>query len=137
MSTSPPLQSYMAHSNNVTISGFSMGAFLATNIATIYSSHFTGVGVIAGGAYGLSDIWDFENRNMDDTALAHKVQKIVNESFQKHEIDDPKYLKKHRVYCQVNTGDTNIWPRKQTTILKFYENLGASVSSDTIASQDH
>ena len=73
MATSPPLQSYMAHSNNVTISGFSMGAFLATNIATIYSSHFTGVGVIAGGAYGLSDIWDFENRNMDDTALAQKV----------------------------------------------------------------
>ena len=69
MATSP-LQAYGAYSNNVTISGFSMGAFLATNIATIYSSHFTGVGVIAGGAYGLSDIWDFENRNMDDTALA-------------------------------------------------------------------
>ena len=58
MAASPPLQAYMAHSNNVTISGFSMGGFLATNIATIYSSRFTGVGVIAGGGFGLSDIWD-------------------------------------------------------------------------------
>ena len=58
MATSPQLHSYMAHSNNVTISGFSMGGFLATNIGAIYSSHFTGIGCIGGGAYGLSDIWD-------------------------------------------------------------------------------
>ena len=81
MTTSPPLLAYMAHSNNVTISGFSMGGFLAANIATIYSSHFTGLGVIAGGAYGLSDIWDQENKNMDDTALAQKVQRIVTQNF--------------------------------------------------------
>ena len=72
---------------------------------------------------------------MDDIALAQKIQRIVTENFKKGEIDDPKNLKKHRVYAQVNTLDSNIWPRKQTAILKFYSNLGASVSSDIIASE--
>lgn len=75
-----------------------MGAFLAANIATIFSSHFTGLGSFAGGPFGLSDIWQLDNRNMDDTALAKRARGLVEEGFKKHEVDNPKNLKNHRVY---------------------------------------
>jgi len=74
---------------------------------------------------------------MDDTALAKRARGRVEDGFKKREVDDPANLKKHRVYVQVNEGDTNIWPRKNTAVIKFYQNEGASVTNDTFNSPEH
>ena len=47
---------YGAFENNVTMSGFSMGAFMTTELGVIYSSKFSGLGVVGGGLYGLSEL---------------------------------------------------------------------------------
>ena len=84
---------YGAFENNVTISGFSMGAFMTTELGVIYSSKFSGLGVVGGGVYGLSDL-DASNKPLDDNALAAKAEIIVQNNFNNGEIDDPQNLKK-------------------------------------------
>jgi len=46
------LPSFGAESFSVTISGFSGGSYLATQIDVIYSDLIKGVGMIEGGSYG-------------------------------------------------------------------------------------
>ena len=42
-----------ANPDNVSISGYSLGAFMAMEMGVIFSSKFKGVGIFGGGTYGV------------------------------------------------------------------------------------
>ena len=50
-----PLPPMGADPNTITISGFSSGAFMSTNLNVIYSSFIKGAGLVSGGPYGWYD----------------------------------------------------------------------------------
>ena len=46
-----------ANPNTVTISGFSAGSFMAQQMHVIYSKTIKGAGCVAGGPFGIGNIW--------------------------------------------------------------------------------
>ena len=68
------LPSFGAESFSVTVSGFSGGSYLASQIDVIYSDLIQGVGLIEGGSYGGKYIFD---PSSNDTQLSIDTAKLM------------------------------------------------------------
>jgi hypothetical protein len=55
---SKELPSFGARSDTVMVAGFSSGAFMATNLHTIFSETFKGAALVAGGPYSIGTLCD-------------------------------------------------------------------------------
>lgn len=97
--------------NNISVSGFSSGAFMAMQINVIYSSKITGAGIISGGVYG--------GVSHQDAALTTELHANSMES--KQNIDPLSNLEHSRVFLYRGTRDTIAWTNFEKTALSFYQ----------------
>ena len=70
-----------ADPDSITISGYSLGAFMAQEIGVIYSSRIKGVGIVGGGIFGVEDSKPENKEDLDPTSRMEKSIKKVNELF--------------------------------------------------------
>jgi predicted esterase len=80
------------NSDNLTISGFSLGAYFATEMGVIWSSKFKGIGLIGGGTFGI-EMRIKQNERAPEIVLYEKSLEMVEDEFKKGEIEDPANIK--------------------------------------------
>ena len=71
------LPSLDGNPNTVTISGFSAGAFMATQMHVINSQTIKGAGIVGGGPYGISQ-YSYKQHNTTAEALLSKAEDFAN-----------------------------------------------------------
>lgn len=117
-----------------TISGVSSGAFMAVQLATAFSSDFSGVGAVAGGIY-----WCAEGNAKRAQSTCMSGPKDITPATQVKKakdlaaagaIDPLDAVAKQKVYVFASPKDTVIYPANADKLLEFYKELGVS-QSDT------
>lgn len=107
-----------------TVSGFSSGAYFATQLHVAYSSSITGVGVIAGGPYycSLGSLVRAEtacSRNAYLISLESSIQYAI-ESSTSNLIDNINNITNDRVYIFSGLLDTSVFPEAVHLTEQFY-----------------
>jgi poly(3-hydroxybutyrate) depolymerase len=130
------LPGYNADLSQTSISGLSSGAFMTTQLHTAYSSHFIGVGIIAGGPYYCSGTYQanitMENAmttcmnpmsasvGPDSEILYQKAQEFAEEGL----IDDVANLQDDKVYLFSGASDETVKQLVVNQTKKYYELAG-------------
>lgn len=108
----------------VTLSGFSSGAFFAVQMQVAYSKTFSGVGSVAGGIYWCSQgfVNQAQSICMFDPSLIN-VPTYVNrvlEEWKNGLVDFPGNIEKTKVYLYVSPADKVIKPQSTDRLKEFY-----------------
>ena len=109
----------------ITISGFSAGGFLASQMHFVYSSRFSGVGLISGGPFSY-----FADRNKFKGAEHVKVENLIRNTykFEKEGLIEPtKNIENKKVYIQFGEKDKVLAPGVTEKANKFYEHFKADI----------
>lgn len=117
------LQRYNIHRSDITISGVSSGAFMATQMGVAYSKLFSAVASVAGGVYwcaqGESDRAEGEcmksARNIDPQVQIDYAKQLAAEG----KIDALKNLRNQRIYIFASPRDMIIKPPSGEKLLDF------------------
>ncbi|XP_072049093.1 poly(3-hydroxybutyrate) depolymerase-like [Amphiura filiformis] len=126
----PPLGKYGADSSNVSLSGFSSGAFMAVQVHVAYSKSLMGVGVIAGGPYYCAQANSSvitcmqEPRKINVKYLAEVTRRTVSTGT----IDDTANMEGDRIYLFGGILDATV---KQGVVQKVEEYYRYFVTTPT------
>ena len=83
--------------DTLTASGYSLGAYMAHEMAVIHSHKFKGVGLVAGGLFDMS-IANKTYKKFTGKQYAEESQRKVLARYKNNEIDEPSNISKQRVY---------------------------------------
>jgi len=124
------LPGFAARNDTVTAIGFSSGAFMATNLHTIYSRSFAGAGLVSGGPYSIGTLCedgciDYEGEEDEYSDWAISAAKD-NEAAEK--INLLENLEDSPVFIHSGSKDRFVSSSLQNATEKFYENFGANVT---------
>jgi poly(3-hydroxybutyrate) depolymerase len=119
--------------SDASISGVSSGAFMAVQMATAFSSDFTGVGSVAGGIYWCAE---GNSQRAQSTCMSGPKNIIPLTQVKKAKdlaaagtIDSLENVAKQKVYVFASSKDTVIYPANGDKMLEFYKELGVSQSA--------
>jgi len=99
-----PLPSYNVDPAQVSVSGYSAGAFMAQQLGVAYSSRFMGVGVLAGGFYDC---------RRGTTCTRSPADSIASMNAWSGSLIDPvSNIARQQIYVFIGTNDTVIAPRE-------------------------
>lgn len=116
--------------NSVTVSGLSAGAFMAVQMGVAYSDQIHGVASVAGGIYSCA-LGQSANasglcmKTPDKIDVATYV-KLVQDSFQKGLIADPRNITSQKIFILNGTEDKTVAPAAGAKLAEFYHAFGAS-----------
>ena len=97
----PALGQLGANPDTITISGYSLGAYMAQDIANIWSKDIKGLGFVGAAPYyneAANDLKALYVENKTPKQMADKSEEILQEKFKQKLVEDPKYIKQQRVY---------------------------------------
>jgi poly(3-hydroxybutyrate) depolymerase len=133
----PALPALGADVRQITVSGLSSGAFMATQFSVAYSARIAGVGIVAGGPFfcaglgGLSGPEHFlvtatsECMNSPGPAPKGAAAWQAAQRFAKqHEIDPVENIARQRVYIFTGASDTVVLPKVVVQTRAFYLDAG-------------
>ncbi|MFO1310850.1 MAG: PHB depolymerase family esterase [Burkholderiales bacterium] len=110
-----PLPSYNVDPAQVSVSGFSAGAFMAQQLGVAYSSRFMGVGVLAGGFYDC---------RRGANCLRSTADSIANMNAWSGSLVDPvSEIARQRIYVFIGTNDAVIGPARTDLVVSLYKNF--------------
>lgn len=116
----PALGAYNVDPAQVSVSGFSSGAFMAQQLGIAYSSRIMGVGVFAGGIY---DCW----RTVPPPGCAYPnrpdiTRAVANmNTWSGTQIDPVSNLARQKIYVFIGTNDTVVGPNTADQVVKLYQ----------------
>lgn len=131
-----PLPALGANLERTTVSGFSSGGFLATQLATAYSSRFVGVSIIAGGTFDCADTYPQQNRisNASTTCMTPMSRSMgpngkiswnhARVLAEKGLIDPVANISKQTVFLFSGSNDHTIKTIVVDAVNEFYQNAG-------------
>ncbi len=112
----------------ITVSGLSSGAFMAVQLGVAYSAVFQGVGVVAGGIYGCSEGQEKTAKELcmkdPDKITVDKYIDYTLNNFKNNLVDDPRNIKKQKVFILAGIEDKTILPAASQKLEEFYRKLG-------------
>lgn len=133
-----PLPALGADMKRVTVSGIDAGGFMAGQLATAFSRHFRGIGVIGAGPYFCAGTYSarstLENVVTACTAPASPALGAGGDiAWQKArefaaagQIDPLAHLRRQRVYVFSGAGDRVVAPAVSAQVARFYRLAGAA-----------
>lgn len=124
------LGAYGANLQETSVSGLSSGAFMAAQFDVAFSKELVGAGIIAGGPFycagqttGAMPFIAAQTLCMQPLGSAPSAanswvsaQKFARQGV----IDDPQYLRRHRIYVFSGMKDTTVLPKVVDETAKFY-----------------
>lgn len=132
----PQLPAYHINTEQVSISGLSSGAFMATQFHVAYSADVMGAGVIAGGPYFC--VGSYENTSFSENSTnicmaplvigpdSEKLFQKAQSFMQRGLIDDLDNLKDDKLYLFSGTADNVVYTEVVDQTEKFYQLAGLS-----------
>jgi poly(3-hydroxybutyrate) depolymerase len=132
----PALPGYAADLSQTTVSGISSGGFMAAQLATAYSSLFTGVGVIAGGPYDCASTYPDQSplQNAVTACMSPLVAAAgadaavswgsAQRRAQEGTIDPVANLARQRVYAFSGASDRTVRTMVVDQVEKYYRLAG-------------
>lgn len=129
-SSVPPLEKYNVDKTQISVSGISSGAAMATQMHVIYSSHFMGVGMIAGLPFACAEVGGAvtaETICMHDPSLVLPavLELTTDEAAEALEIDPTSYMRNDKVYIFNGKADTMVDPAIGPVIKEYYHHYVA------------
>ena len=113
------LGAYNANPAQVSVSGFSSGAFMAQQLGVAYSSRFMGVGVFAGGNY---DCWRSGPPGCAYPNTPNIGPPIANMNKWSGTLIDPvSNIANQKIYVFIGTNDTVVGPNTADQVVNLYK----------------
>ena len=113
------LGAYNADPAQVSVSGFSSGAFMAQQLGVAYSSRFMGVGVFAGGNY---DCWRSGPPGCAYPNTPNIGPPIANMNKWSGTLIDPvSNIANQKIYVFIGTNDTVVGPNTADQVVNLYK----------------
>jgi poly(3-hydroxybutyrate) depolymerase len=141
--SAPALPGLGADSAQVSVSGISAGAFMATQLQVAYSASLIGVGSIAGGPWNCSEgsmltaqlDCMYMTSNVDPKALVSGLRKVAA----RKKVDSLDHLKTARVYLYNSPDDAVVHPPMNDKTKEFYEAFvdSANIKTETSIHSAH
>lgn len=119
-----PLPAYNVDPAQISVSGFSSGAFMAQQLGVSYSSRFMGVGVFAGGVY---DCWRSGHPGCAYPNTPNIIGPEANmRAWSATLIDPVSNIARQKIYVFVGTNDTVVGPNTTNQVVNLYKDFTAS-----------
>jgi len=112
-----PLRSYNVDPAQVSVSGFSAGAFMAGQLGIAYSSRFMGVGVIAGGYYDCVSSGTWRCSRSASTSIAQM------NAWSGSLIDPVSNIARQKIYVFTGTSDSVVGPTATDQVVNLYNSF--------------
>lgn len=133
VATSQRLQQYNVDPSSLTVSGFSSGAFMATQFHFAYSNEIGGAGIIAGvpnccAINGVDSVNTcvMDPTNVNVTYLITIVNRLANYGL----IDPVANIRDDKVYIFHGQNDVAVYPESGQNVLNMYTNYGADIQTE-------
>lgn len=124
-----PLPRFQIDRNEISVSGLSSGAFMATQLQVAYSATFKGAGIVAGGPYycAAGNI-AYAGICMGQVPLVYPNASLMSAAARQFEttgrIDKLSHLKKRRLYVFSGTRDTVVKQPAVDAAVSFFQQVG-------------
>jgi hypothetical protein len=125
-----------ASASDISVSGFSSGAFMAVQYQVAFSASVIGAGIVAGGPYDCAKVNLFSITTCMGYVTffppnAQASYDAAKKDSDEHKIDTLDNLQKSRIYVFSGTKDAIMWPQAVQSTVKFF--LAAGVPQSNIA----